>query len=209
VANAEAAKMLLASPARDPARVTDVVDSIAQQGRRASDVIRGLRTFLKRGEPEFAPVDVNAAVRELIGLLESTLLSAHTRLDLDLASSLPAVLGDRVPLQQVVLNLVLNAIEAMREQEPDRRCVLVRTRPRARVVRVSVLDNGPGLPRERSQQLFEPFYTTKPGGMGMGLAISRSIIEAHGGRVRARSRSGGGSVFSFVLPATDRPGAVS
>ena len=94
----------------------------------------------------------------------------------------------------------------MREQEPERRYVLVRTRPRARDVRVSVLDNGPGLPREHSQQLFEPFYTTKPGGMGMGLAISRSIIEAHGGRIRARSRSGGGSVFSITLPAADRPG---
>jgi signal transduction histidine kinase len=199
-ANAEAAAMLLASPARDPDRIAGIVGSIGRDGRRAAEVVRGLRTFLKRGEPEFAPLDVNHAVREVMTLLESTLASARVRLHLELADGLPPVPGDRVPLQLVVLNLTLNAVEALRGHESERRCVMVRTRRLNGHVRVSVLDSGPGLPAGQPQRLFEPFHTTKRGGMGMGLAISRSIVEAHGGHIGARNRGGAGAVFSFTLP---------
>jgi signal transduction histidine kinase/ligand-binding sensor domain-containing protein len=200
VANAEASRMLLASPAHDPERVAGILGSIAQQGQRASDVIRGLRAFLTRDAPEFAPVDLDAAVREVMPLLESSRVTARAHVTLDLAADLPAVAGDRVPLQQVVLNLTLNALEAVRDLDDDRRCVRVRTRRRGRHVCVTVADSGPGLTAGAALSLFEPLFTTKTGGMGMGLAISRSIVEAHGGRIRARNRRAGGAVFSVRLP---------
>ena len=201
VANAEASKMLLAVPQPDMERVQETLGSISQQGRRASDVIRGLRRFLGRGTPDISPVDVNEAVREVMTLLHSTRLAARVRLELRLADSAPVVQGDRVPLQQVVLNLALNAVEAMRETPEERRSLVLRTRPTRRGVSVCVADRGPGIDREFARKMFEPFQTTKPEGMGMGLAICRSIVEAHGGSIHARSRLGGGTVVRFFLPA--------
>jgi C4-dicarboxylate-specific signal transduction histidine kinase len=186
--------------------VRGILAEIGQQGRRASDVLRGLRRFLGRGSLELVEVDLSAVVREVMGLLDSTLTSALVRPVLDLADDAPAVRGDRVPLEQVVVNLVLNAVEAMRDRPGGERCLVVRTGHTPRCVRVSVLDTGPGLPGGRAQPLFEPFHTTKPAGMGMGLAICRSIIEAHGGRISGRNRRGGGAVFSFTVPVGSQDG---
>jgi len=195
---------MLGAASPDPRRVDEVLATIDEQGRRASDVVRGLKTFLRRGQPEFAEVDISALVREVMSLMDSTLTAARVRLTLELADDLPSVRGDRVPLQQVVVNLTLNAVDAMRERPVEQRHLLVRARHTARHVRVSVLDSGPGLGRAGTQGLFEPFHTTKPDGMGMGLAICRSIVEAHGGCIRARNGPGGGAAFSFALPAGDR-----
>jgi C4-dicarboxylate-specific signal transduction histidine kinase len=201
VASAEATKMLLAGPKPDHAHLQEVLSSISEQGRRASEVIRGLRRFLGRGTPEFTPVDMNEVVREVTTLLHSTLLTDRVRLELRLDDGLPLVLGDRIPLQQVVMNLALNAIEIMRDMPEPQRRILVRSRQTARGVRVAVVDNGPGLGKGLGQKVFEPFHTTKQGGMGMGLAICRSIVEAHGGTIHGRNCPRGGAVFSFNLPA--------
>jgi C4-dicarboxylate-specific signal transduction histidine kinase len=200
MASAEAARMMLAVPKPDLAQVDEVLADVTAEGRRASEIIRGLRTFLRRGEPQLNDVDLGDIVREVMNLTQSTLASAHVRLELDLAPDLPLVRADRVPLQQVIVNLTLNAIDAMRAQPADRRCLRIRARRRPRHVRVSVLDAGHGLGAGSAQRRFEPFRTTKPGGMGMGLAICRSIVEAHGGRIRGRNRRSGGAVFSFTLP---------
>jgi C4-dicarboxylate-specific signal transduction histidine kinase len=192
--------MLLGASGSNHAQVQEILSSISQQGRRASDIIRGLRRFLGRGTPELAPVDLNDVEREVMTLLHSTLLTDRIQLELQLARPLSRVHGDRVPLQQVVMNLALNAIEAMRDSPEQRRCLVVRSRPTRRGVRVSVADAGAGLGRESTQRMFEPFQTTKPGGMGMGLAICRSIVEAHGGTIRARNRPAGGAIVSFTLP---------
>jgi signal transduction histidine kinase/ligand-binding sensor domain-containing protein len=207
VANAEASRMLLDSPTHDPQRLAGILGNIAQQGQRASDVVRSLRAFLSREAHDFALVDVNAVVREVLPLLDSTRTSTEAAIELDLADTLPSVPADRVPLQQVVLNLALNALEAMRDSPSTRRCVLVRTRHRRTHVTISVSDTGPGLPLGTAHVLFEPLYTTKVGGMGMGLAISRSIVEAHGGRIRARNRHAGGATFVVSLPIDRASGA--
>jgi signal transduction histidine kinase/ligand-binding sensor domain-containing protein len=200
VASAEAAKMILESRESAGTEVRGILAEIGQQGRRASDVLRGLRRFLGRGSLELGDVDLSTVVREVMRLLDSTLTSALVQPVLDLADDAPAVRGDRVPLEQVVVNLVLNAVEAMRDRPAGERRLVVRTGYTSRRVRVTVLDTGPGLPEGRAEPLFEPFRTTKPGGMGMGLAICRSIVEAHGGRIRGRNGCGGGAVFSFALP---------
>ena len=122
------------------------------------------------------------------------------KLTLELSRSVPGVRGDRVQFQQVLLNLILNAMDAMNGCEAGRRCVAVRVRPREEEVEVAVSDSGHGIPAQNLKRLFEPFFTTKPSGMGLGLAISRTIIEVHGGRLWAENNPAGGATFRFTLP---------
>ena len=170
---------------------------------RAADVIQRMRDLLRKSEPEMSHLDLNALVRDVRRLLGSDTVIRDVTVVLDLDTGQAMVTGDRVQLEQVLLNLLLNAMEAMAEQPGAERMVVVRTRASdGNSVLTSVEDTGPGLRRGTQQMVFEPFYTTKRTGMGMGLAIARSIIEAHGGRIWAENNPSGGATFHFALAST-------
>jgi C4-dicarboxylate-specific signal transduction histidine kinase len=148
--------------------------------------------------------------RDVIALVKSDAETHRVRMTLEVAPALPPVQGDRVQLEQVLLNLLLNAMDAMGDRAPARRHVTVRVCRVKKTVELSVSDNGHGIPSEQLTRIFEPFFTTKSNGLGMGLAISLSIVEAHGGRLRAENNpEGGGAVFTFALPVAEREVASS
>ena len=167
-----------------------------------AEVIQRLRDLLRKGELELCRLDLNLLIRDVLRLLASDTLIRNIRVVLELDGEPALVRGDRVQLQQVTLNLMLNAMEAMAESAAGDRTLFVRTKSsRAEGVEVSVEDTGPGLGDGiREKLVFEPFYTTKPAGMGMGLAISRSIIEVHGGVIWAENNPHRGATFRFRLP---------
>ncbi len=193
-------RMLDANPPNvDGARET--VRRTIRDGKRASDVIVRLRTLYSKKEPALESMDLNDATREVTALSLSELQKGGVVLSVDLASDLPLALGDRIQLQQVIFNLLRNAADAMSEIDDRPRALLVRTeRDEGHRVRLSVKDSGVGLAPQAADKIFEPFYTTKIDGMGIGLSISRSIIEAHQGRLWATRNKGPGSTFSFSIP---------
>jgi signal transduction histidine kinase len=181
--------------------VREILADLRKDDQRASEVVRRLRTLLARHEMACEPLDLNDAIADVLQFLEGE----SRRRRIDIASvfdrSLPAVRGDRVHLQQVVLNLLVNAMDAMAETPDLHRRVIVRTAQHDDgSVEVTVSDQGHGIPQERLPHLFESFYTTKAHGMGLGLSIARSIVEAHGGRIWAESGLGQGASFRFMLP---------
>jgi two-component system sensor kinase FixL len=184
--------------------LSDAVNQAAEQALRAGQVIRHLRDFVARGEGErhiegLPKLIEEASALALVGAKEK---SVRVRFDLD--PDAPLVLADRIQVQQVLLNLMRNAIEAMHER--PRRDLVIATRALAAegLVEVSVTDTGTGLAPEVAARLFQPFVTTKPNGMGVGLSICRTIVEAHGGRIRVESGPAGGTIFRFTLPTFDR-----
>ena len=178
--------------------VTDVV----KDANRASDVISRIRALLKKSPPQVVRLDLNEVVREVVAFVKHDVVKRHVSLRTKLASTLPVVSGDRVQLQQVLLNLILNAVEGMSAAaEPSHQLLICSRAQSADEVLVSVEDTGAGLAPNILDRIFDPFFTTKPGGMGMGLAISRSIVEAHGGRLWARPNEDRGATFHFTLPA--------
>src|SRR5215471_7494712 len=180
--------------ARDTARRT------IRDGGRASEVISRLRSLFGNQAPAAESVDLNEATREVIALSESELQKARVLVRLELADDLPRVTGDRVQLQQVVLNLLLSAVEAMSAVDDRPRQLWIRTGSEAELVHLSVRDSGVGIDPQIAGRLFDPFYTTKKGGMGIGLSVSRSIIERHDGRLWAAPNDGSGATFSFSIP---------
>jgi C4-dicarboxylate-specific signal transduction histidine kinase len=202
VTNAEAALRWLAAEPSNLDQARQALGHIVRDGMRAGDVIHRIRALIKKAPPRMAQVDVNEIVLDVITLTRSELLKQGVSLETRLATGLPPVEGDRVQLQQVILNLVLNAVEAMSGIEEGAREMLISTRREAsNGVLVSIQDLGPGLDPQSVDHLFEAFYTTKPDGLGMGLAICRSIIRAHGGRLWATANEPRGAVFQFILPA--------
>jgi signal transduction histidine kinase len=192
-------RMLNADPpnfdgARETARRT------IRDGNRASDVITRLRTLYSKKAPLLEQMDLNEAAREVIALLLSELQANGALLQPEFADRLPMVQGDRVQLQQVILNLVRNASDAMRDIEDRPRRLLIRTEQAGKDACFTVQDSGIGFDSAIGDRLFESFYTTKPEGMGIGLSVSRSIIEAHGGRMWAVANDGTGATFGFSLP---------
>jgi signal transduction histidine kinase len=188
-------------PNVDGARET--VRRTIRDGNRASDVITRLRTLYSKKEPSPESMDLNEATREVTALWLSELQRTGVVLRYELADDLPAVVGDRIQLQQVILNLLRNAADAMSTVDDRPRELLIRTeRDEGNQVRLSVRDSGVGLTPQAADKLFEAFYTTKTDGMGIGLSISRSIIEAHQGRLWATPNDGPGSTFSFAIPCT-------
>jgi PAS domain S-box-containing protein len=201
ITNAQACQRFLGFSPPDLDEVKDAVGEIVRDGRRASEVLKRIRAMSKNTAPERGQVDVNHAIAEVLALTRDELQRHRVAVQTDLRSKLPTVMADRVQLQQVVLNLVMNGIDAMRAV-PDRpRILTVRSQfnDQGDIV-VNVADSGVGLDAANRDRIFESFFTTKPEGMGMGLAISNTIIEAHHGRLWAESRSPFGTVFGFTLP---------
>jgi signal transduction histidine kinase len=184
----------------DLAAVTAAMEKASAQAERAGTIIRRMRDFVNKREPNRAAVPVVEVVEEALGFAEIDARKAGVAIVRDVPSDLPPIYADRVMIEQVLLNLVKNAIEATQGTE-GRREVAVTARPDGgRAVEVAVVDRGRGFEPEQADKLFLPFYTTKPDGMGMGLSICRSIVEFHGGRLWAQPNPAGGSVFRFTLP---------
>ena len=201
LSNAQAAQHFLANKTIDLDELADILRDIIAADQRAGEVIRRLRALFKRGETQFQRLDLNELVREALSLAHGDLATRGVEAELQLASELPAVEGDPIQLQQVMLNLIMNASEAMAGARGEQRRLKLRTITAAGSVHISVIDNGPGFPAEVYEKLFEPFYTTKPQGLGLGLSISRSIIAAHGGKLWGVSKPGRGASFHLSLPA--------
>ena len=191
--------MALAEPNLDEARAA--VTAIIKEGRRASDIIARIRALMKKSPPQMTQLDVNDLIREVLVLINHEVQRNRVMLHTDLTEGPTAVMGDRVQLQQVILNLVMNAVESAGAAAESQTEVLVTSRNDKNQVTVAIRDSGVGIDPKNLDQLFNPFFTTKPHGMGMGLAISRSTIQSHGGRLWAASNPGRGATFQFTLPA--------
>ena len=199
LSNAQAAQHLLANRNVDEEELGEILRDIIAADQRAGDVIRRLRALFRRGETAFERLDPHALVREVMTLAHGDLVTRGIETAFELEAGLPAIEGDRVQLQQVMLNLVMNAADAMASR-PER-LLKVQTRADAHGVQVSFLDSGPGFSADIAEKLFEPFYTTKPQGLGLGLSISRSIVASHGGQLWGRSSGRAGAAFHILLPA--------
>jgi C4-dicarboxylate-specific signal transduction histidine kinase len=201
VGNAEAALRWLGHRPPNLDEVRDAVARIVKEGHRASEVIGRIRALVEKAPPLTDRLDINEAIREVIELTRGETVKNDVSVRTDLTNGLPLIHGDRVQLQQVLLNLIINAVEAMAEVSEGARELLIRTgEVESCYVLFAVRDSGPGLDPKRADRLFETFYTTKASGMGMGLTICRSIIEAHGGRLWASTNEPRGAVFQFTLP---------
>jgi signal transduction histidine kinase len=200
VINANAALRFLTGPAPNLEEVRDGLQAIARDGRRASDVIGRIRALARRAPNEKAPLDINEVVRDVVALAAGEARRTRASLRTEVAQDLPRVVADRVQLEQVVLNLLINGLDAM-DTIVDRPREMVITTQREAVdrVHVAIRDSGAGIDPQLAHRLFEAFYTTKPNGMGMGLSISRSIVEQHGGRLWAVPNDGPGTTFHFTV----------
>jgi signal transduction histidine kinase len=173
---------------------------ILRAGKGAADVMERIRALIKKAPPRKEDMEINEAVLEVIALTRTEILKNSVFLRTQLADGLPVVRADRVQMQQLILNLIINAVEAMRDVSEEDRELLVSTRNEPDGVCVEVRDTGPGFEPAALERLFEAFYTTKSGGLGLGLSICRSIIEAHNGRLRAGPNLPRGAIFSFIVP---------
>jgi signal transduction histidine kinase len=174
---------------------------IRDQGRRAGEVIERVRALAGKRPLERQALDMNEVAGEIVTLVRGEARRRGVTLRAELVPSLPAIDADRVSLQQVMLNLMLNGMDAMDQRQDDERRLVVRTRQLADAVEVAVSDTGHGIPADRLPRLFDAFFTTKKEGLGLGLAIARSIVEAHGGRIWAEDHDGRGATFHLTLPA--------
>jgi C4-dicarboxylate-specific signal transduction histidine kinase len=201
VTNGQVCLRLLALETPRPDDVRTTVERMVRDAHRASEVIQRIRALAKRTEPQMVSLDINDVIREAILLVQREVLSHGVSLQTELASALPPVLGDRIQLQQVVINLLINGVEAMAPITDRPRQMLIRSQQQeAGQVHVAVQDSGIGIDSETAERLFSAFFTTKPSGMGMGLSISRSIIRAHGGRLWVSPNPDHGAAFQFTVP---------
>jgi len=198
--NTETAQAILKSPKPDIGEVLEILDDILQDDRRATEVIRRMRSLLKKAPFELKQFDLNEVVQETIGFLSSLAVGRKFELVSVITPDALPILGDRIQLQQVILNLVMNGIDAMRDTPSEDRIISIRTSRVENFAQLSVSDCGSGIPEAKLKAVFEPFFTSKAEGMGMGLSIARTIIEAHHGLISARNRDHGGASFRIRLP---------
>jgi PAS domain S-box-containing protein len=201
--NAQAAQRLLAQQPPDLAEARDILADIVSEDQRASEVIGRLRSLLKPGQAQAQPLSLNEIIEDVLRIARRDLLGRAITVHLSLAETPPRVLGDRIQLQQVLLNLILNASDAMSGNPPARRHLTLATTHGEGAVRMSVSDTGCGLPPD-AERVFEPFYSTKAQGLGLGLSICRSIVTAHKGRLWAEATANGGATLRLELPAADK-----
>ena len=204
--NAETAQAILKSQTPDIAELPiivelkDIVNDILQDDRRATEVIRRMRSLLKKAPFELKRLDLNDIVRDTVEFLSSLAVGRKVELVSRIALETLPILADRIQLQQVILNLVVNGIDAMRDTSSENRIISIRTSRIDNYAQLSVSDRGPGVAEEQLNEIFQPFYTSKAEGMGMGLSIARTIIEAHNGLIWAKNRDHGGASFKVKLP---------
>jgi C4-dicarboxylate-specific signal transduction histidine kinase len=199
--NAQAALRWLARQPPDVEEARQALGRSVNEGNRATDVIGRIRALIKKAPPRKDGLEINEAILEVIALTHGEVVKNGVSVQTHLADGLPLIQGDRVQLQQVIMNLIFNAVEAMSGVSEGSRALLISTGQEASDgVLVTVQDSGPGLHPESVDHLFDAFYTTKPGGLGMGLSICRSIVDAHGGRIWASRTAGPGATFQFTLP---------
>jgi PAS domain S-box-containing protein len=203
--NAQTARLVLAAQSPDLDLVRAVIDDIEADDIRATEVIRRLRRLLRKNESQSEPVDLNGLMESTLRMLRGELVNRKIEVDIALSGDLPAAVGDPVQLQQVLLNLLMNAMDAMGETAPARRLIMVRTRSDSNgTVEAVVADRGRGIAPDEQRRLFEPFFTTKGHGLGLGLSICSSIASAHGGSLTIDNNTDGGATAVFRLPT--RPG---
>jgi signal transduction histidine kinase len=204
--NAETAQAILKSQTPDIAELPiivelkDLLNDILQDDRRATEVIRRMRSLLKKAPFELKRLDLNDIVRDTVEFLSSLAVGRKVELVSRIALETLPILADRIQLQQVILNLVVNGIDAMRDTSSENRTISIRTSRIDNYAQLSVSDRGPGVAEEQLNEIFQPFYTSKAEGMGMGLFIARTIIEAHNGQIWAKNRDHGGASFKVKLP---------
>jgi len=200
VTNANTCLRWLTRDHPDLEEAREAASRIVKDANRAADIISRVRLLFKKSTPQRELVDVNEAIREMIVLLRSEATRYNITVRMELAADLPRIMGDRVQLQQVLMNLIVNSIDAMKEVDGARELAVKSQRTEKEEVLVSVSDTGVGLPPQQADQIFNAFFTTKPHGTGMGLRISRSIVESHGGRLWSADNSPRGASFCFTLP---------
>jgi len=203
VTNANACIRFLAGDAPDLEAAREAATAIIQAGERAGDIVRQTREFFRKSVPQKTLVDLDDIVRGTIVLLESQARRHSVSIQATLSAGPPGIMGDRVQLQQVIVNLILNSIDAMKDVNDVRELAIRSRRTGESAIVLSISDTGAGLPSQGADQIFDTFFTTKPEGTGMGLSISRSIVEAHGGRIWAEPNAPRGAIFQFALPLAD------
>ena len=205
ISNANAGMRFIDRGKEDPATLRDILVDVAADGHRAHDIIQNVRNTVKKGDPTRRQIDLNELVTNVAHVVRPDAVAYSCEVETSLAKDLPLIEGDPVQIQQVLVNLVSNAFDAMRQTPPGQRKVEISTAGNGDgEVRLSVRDHGTGIPTEVHEHLFDQFFTTKEQGLGMGLAIVRSIVEAHGGKIEAENVADGGACFYFTLPVTNK-----
>ncbi len=200
MSNAQAARRYLNAPTTDLQEVREILDDIVKEDARAGEVINHLRALLKKSKTEFELLDLNLIFRDVVSLVHSDAVIRNVKISIELDPMLPLISGNRVQLQQVAMNLMLNAFEVMNEHSNEERRLSIRTHWKDGQVLAAVADNGQGVPAGEAEKIFKPFYTSKPQGLGMGLSICRSIINSHHGRLWVENNPVRGATFTFSLP---------
>jgi C4-dicarboxylate-specific signal transduction histidine kinase len=201
LSNAQAAIRFLNVRQPDLHQVQEALQDIVSDDKRAAEVIQRLRMMLRKEELKFEPLDINHVIQEIVELIQSEIIIVNAAVAMGLEAEISAVYGDRIQIQQVILNLLVNALEAVKGQPEETRKVRISTRTgEDGNILVRVSDSGPGIEDQKFEAIFEAFHTTKKKGIGMGLPISKSIVEQHHGRIWASNNPEGGAVFDFTLP---------
>jgi two-component system sensor kinase FixL len=194
---AQAAQRMLEG--REP-KIKEILQHIVSDDQRAAEVIQRMRSLLKKSKPEIKPLDINALINETVMLIATDAAVRNDALKIELESDLPLIRADRIQLQQVLLNLISNSFDALESNRGEREILIRTSRKDTGTIIVAVKDSGCGIPAKNIPKLFTRFFTSKPDGLGMGLSISRSIIEAHGGRLDVKNNTGRGVTFYFTIP---------
>jgi len=202
LANARAAQQLLAAKSSDKREIAEILEDIVEDDSRAAEVIQRLRQLLKKGECEADQINLNDKVRSTLRLVHSELVIRGIKVETELEAGVPSISGDRVQLQQVFLNLIMNAMDAMASTPPSKRTLRIGTRSAQNGrVEVSITDHGPGIPPDHLKRVLEPYFTTKAHGLGLGLSICSTIVRSHNGQLNISNAAGGGVSAVVTLPA--------